>query len=135
MNPQIEEIFMIYTSIPKSKQKKVPKAKQEQYDAWLKSHQPKNVILNKKISFKRVDPVVTGNPYVRKDVKIASLDTGFKGALTKTGIMKDYHRLSESDRKIVDHLSNCVAPIHKSSYVYVSEGMNPSSLGRKNEVL
>jgi hypothetical protein len=126
---------VIYTSIPKSKPKKVPKAKQEQYDAWLKSHQPKNDILSKKVSFKRVDPVVKSNPYVRKDVKIPSLDTGFKGALTKTGIMKDYHKLSESDRQIVDKLSNCVAPIHKSSYVYVSEGMNPASLGRKNEVL
>jgi len=126
---------MIYTSIPKSKQKKVPKAKQEQYDMWLQSHQPKKVIVTNNISFKKVNPVVTSTPYIRKDVKIPSLDTGFKGALTKTGIMKDYHRLSDSDRKIVDHLANCVAPIHKSSYVYVSEGMNPSSLGRKNEVL
>lgn len=126
--------MIFYSSTPKSKKKKVPKAKQEQYDAWLKSHQPK-ISSPKGTSFKRVNPVVSSTPYVRKEPRIASLDTGFKGALTKTGIMKDYHRLSTKDREIVDHLSNCVAPIHKSSYVYVSEGMNPASLGRKNEIL
>jgi hypothetical protein len=126
--------MIFYSSTPKSKKKKVPKAKQEQYDAWLKSHQPK-ISSPKGTSFTRVNPVVSSTPYVRKEPRIASLDTGFKGALTKTGIMKDYHRLSIKDREIVDHLSNCVAPIHKSSYVYVSEGMNPASLGRKNEIL
>jgi len=57
------------------------------------------------------------------------------GACTKSGIMKDYHKLSNSDREIVDNLAMCVAPLHKSNYVYVSEGMNPAGLGRKNEVL
>lgn len=33
------------------------------------------------------------------------------------------------------HKASCTAPVHKSSYVYVTEGMNPASLGRKNEVL
>jgi hypothetical protein len=127
--------MIYYSSAPKSKKKKVPKAKQEQYDAWLKSHQPKSISPPKGASFTRVNPVVSSTPYMRKEPRIASLDTGFKGALTKTGIMKDYHRLSTKDREIVDHLSNCVAPIHKSSYVYVSEGMNPASLGRKNEIL
>jgi hypothetical protein len=127
--------MLYYSSVPKSKKKKVPKAQQEQYDIWLKSHQPKGISLSKGVTFARVSPVVSSTPYVRKEPKIASLDTGFKGALTKTGIMKDYHRLSAKDREIVDHLSNCVAPIHKSSYVYVSEGMNPASLGRKNEIL
>jgi hypothetical protein len=55
--------------------------------------------------------------------------------MTKTGIMKDYHKLDSSDRGIVDHVATCTAPLHKGNYVYVTEGMNPASLGRKNEVL
>jgi hypothetical protein len=127
--------MIFHGPVPKSKKQKVPKAQQKQYDIWLESHRPRNINLSKGVSFSRINPVVSSTPYVRKEPKIASLDTGFKGALTKTGIMKDYHRLSPKDREIVDHLSNCVAPIHKSSYVYVSEGMNPASLGRKNEIL
>ena len=127
--------MIFHGPVPKSKKQKVPKAQQKQYDIWLESHRPRNINLSKGVSFSRIDPVVSSTPYVRKEPKIPSLDTGFKGALTKTGIMKDYHRLSIKDREIVDHLANCVAPIHKSSYVYVSEGMNPASLGRKNEIL
>ena len=76
-------------------------------------------------------------PYrVTRDIKHApSLPDTHKGALTKTGIMKDYHKLSSSDREIVNDVASCTAPIHKSSYTYVTPGMNPASLGRKNEVL
>ena len=64
-----------------------------------------------------------------------SLPDSHLGALTKTGIMKDYHKLNSSDREIVDHVATCTAPLHKGNYVYVTEGMDPASLGRKNEVL
>ena len=76
-------------------------------------------------------------PYrVPRDVVSApSLPDTHKGALTKTGIMKDYHKLTASDREIVNDVASCTAPIHKSSYTYVTPGMNPASLGRKNEVL
>ena len=76
-------------------------------------------------------------PYrVKREVSHApSLPDTHKGALTKTGIMKDYHKLSSSDREIVADVASCTAPIHKSSYTYVTPGMNPASLGRKNEVL
>lgn len=76
-------------------------------------------------------------PYrVPRDITHApSLPDTHKGALTKTGIMKDYHKLSASDREIVEDVASCTAPIHKSSYTYVTPGMNPASLGRKNEVL
>ena len=71
----------------------------------------------------------------REVVHAPSLPDTHKGALTKTGIMKDYHKLSQSDREIVADVASCTAPLHKGNYVYVTEGMNPASLGRKNEVL
>lgn len=71
----------------------------------------------------------------RDIVRAESLPDSHVGALTKTGIMKDYHKLNSSDREIVDHVATCTAPLHKGNYVYVTEGMNPASLGRKNEVL
>ena len=71
-----------------------------------------------------------------RDVKHApSLPDTHKGALTKTGIMKDYHKLSASDREIVADVASCTAPLHKGNYTYVTPGMNPASFGRKNEVL
>ena len=71
----------------------------------------------------------------RDVVRAPSLPDTHKGALTKTGIMKDYHKLTDSDREIVKDVASCTAPLHKGNYVYVTEGMNPASLGRKNEVL
>jgi hypothetical protein len=79
-------------------------------------------------------PVFSYTP-PRETVRAPSLPDTHKGALTKTGIMKDYHKLSQSDREIVADVASCTAPIHKSSYTYVTPGMNPASLGRKNEVL
>ena len=122
--------MIFHTHIRKSKTKKKPKAIREQYQEWLKTLEPK-----KKITLDEKRPVTTQKIYRRETPKYNSVDTGHKGALTTTGIMKDYHKLSESDREIVNHLSTCVAPLHKGNYVYVSEGMNPASLGRKNEVL
>ena len=76
-------------------------------------------------------------PYrVKREVSHApSLPDTYKGALTKTGIMKDYHKLSSSDREIVADVASCTAPMHKGNYVYVTPGINPAGLGRKNEVL
>ena len=71
----------------------------------------------------------------RDIVRAESLPDTVKGAMTKTGIMKDYHRLSASDREIVADVASCTAPMHKGNYVYVTPGMNPAGLGRKNEVL
>ena len=71
----------------------------------------------------------------RDIVRAESLPDTVKGAMTKTGIMKDYHKLDSSDREIVDYVATCTAPLHKGNYIYVTEGMNPASLGRKNEVL
>lgn len=125
--------MMIYTRQAKSKVKKVPKAQREQYEKWLKSHQPsKPASFYKKINVKTIDPP---KPIHRQTEKIASLSTWVTGPLSKVGIMKDYHKFSAADREKIDAISKSVAPLHKSNYVYVSEGMNPASLGRKNEVL
>jgi hypothetical protein len=71
----------------------------------------------------------------RDIVRAESLPDTVKGAMTKTGIMKDYHKLDSSDREIVDYVATCTAPLHKGNYTYVTEGMDPASFGRKNEVL
>ena len=71
----------------------------------------------------------------REIVTAPSLPDTHLGALTKTGIMKDYHKLSSSDREIVNDVASCTAPMHKGNYVYVTPGINPAGLGRKNEVL
>ena len=82
----------------------------------------------------KVKPVFSYTP-PRDVVRAPSLPDTHKGALTKTGIMKDYHKLSSSDREIVADIASCTAPMHKGNYVYVTPGMNPAGLGRKNEVL
>jgi len=82
----------------------------------------------------KAKPVFTYNE--PRDIKRApSLPDTHKGALTKTGIMKDYHKLSPADREIVADVASCTAPMHKGNYVYVTPGINPAGLGRKNEVL
>jgi hypothetical protein len=125
--------MMIYGKIEKSKIKKVPKKVQEQHDAWLKSHQP-NVSIKK--TFKKpLSSVLPKIPAGRGTENFPSLVTPHNGALTKTGIMKEYHLMTLSDRQKIDELGLSVAPLHKGNYVYVSEGMNPAGFGRKNEVL
>jgi hypothetical protein len=122
--------MMIYTRIPKSKKRNKPKAEREQYENWLKSHQTAQKFINITVKKTEIKSVT-----LKPEKKIDSLNDWVTGPLTKTGIMRDYHRLSPSDREKIDSISKSVAPLHKSNYVYVSEGMNPASLGRKNEVL
>ena len=43
--------------------------------------------------------------------------------------------MSKEERAKIDEINACVAPLHKSNYVYVSPGMNPAGFGRKNEIL
>lgn len=116
-------IMMIYARVPRSK----PKRK------------PKNVEITKKVvaqaPLKRLTNYNLSIPGDRISPDYKSVDTGVTGALTKSGIMRDYHKLSDEDRKIVEKVGQCLAPLHKGNYIYVSEGMNPASLGRKNEVL
>ena len=122
----------------KSKKKKVTKKQLQDYQDFERSINaiplpsgskflPTKVKAQKKSVFTYRVP--------RDIVRAESIPDTVKGALTKTGIMKDYHKLSSADREIVNDVASCTAPIHKSSYTYVTPGMNPASLGRKNEVL
>ena len=115
--------MMIYATVPKYKPKKKPK------------NVVKSVSKSVKIETKRLKSYNIGIPADRITPNYPSVDTGFSGAHSKSGIMRDYHKMSESDRKIVDKVGQCLAPLHKGNYIYVSEGINPASLGRKNEVL
>lgn len=132
--------MIIYTKTPKSKKRKVPKAQKEQYDAWLNSistmssgiSRANNYKVSKNNSTYVPPPKV---PVGRETPHYPSLNTGFTGTLSKIGIMKDYYKMSKEEKAKIDEINACVAPMHKSNYVYVSAGMNPAGLGRKNEVL
>ena len=116
-------VMMIYASVPKYKPKKKSKK------AVV------TTVKREKVEVKRLKNYNLSIPGDRITPEYKSVDTGVTGALTKSGIMRDFHKLSEGDRKIVEKVGQCLAPLHKGNYVYVSEGMNPASLGRKNEVL
>ena len=129
---------MLINIYHKSKKKKVTKKQlQEQQDfkssinaiplpSGGKYLSPKAKIQKKSVFTYRVP---------RDIVRAESIPDTVKGAMTKTGIMKDYHKLDLNDREIVDYVATCTAPLHKGNYTYVTEGMNPASFGRKNEVL
>jgi len=129
---------MIIYTYQKSKKKKVTKKQLQEQQDFQRSVSaiplpsgakflPTKVKVQKKSVFTYTVP---------RDIKRAeSLPDTVKGALTKTGIMKDYHKLDSGDREIVDHVASCTAPLHKGNYTYVTEGMDPASFGRKNEVL
>jgi hypothetical protein len=64
--------MMIYTKTPRSKRKLAPKAVREQYDQWLKSHQPTKTIKSPKETFTYSLSVPAG----RETKHIPSLNTG-----------------------------------------------------------
>ena len=100
--------MMLHVRIPKSKKRKVPKAQQAEYDAWLKSIKSMNTGFSRTKSkpVKFVSPVVTG-VYVRETQKFQSLDTGLAPA-TK----------SEPKKYTGDKILG-IATMHKSNAVPV----------------
>ena len=74
---------MIYARTRKSKARKVPKAKQAEYDSWLQSVNSMSTGFSRgaPLKSKVKSPVVTG-VYIRETAKIKSLDTGL-GVATK----------------------------------------------------
>jgi hypothetical protein len=66
--------MFIHGKVPKSKQRKLPKAQQAQYDAWLKSIDAMKPKTLRPLTVAK-SPVVTG-VFVRETQKIKSLDTG-----------------------------------------------------------
>lgn len=122
--------MLIYTN-QRSKKKSKTKKEIAEYEAWLQSVKAMPGVSKRSYGGK----IVKQQPVKQVELPEKLKAKYVTGACTTGGIMKDYHKMSKSDREIVDNLANCVAPLHKSNYVYVSEGMNPASLGRKNEVL
>jgi len=123
---------LLYTSTRSKKRNSKTKKEIAEYEAWLASVNSMSSGMKKN---KYGGSVVAKPKKVEHVVAEKRKATYVTGVCTTGGIMKDYHKLSKSDRDIVDNLAMSVAPLHKSNYVYVSEGMNPASLGRKNEVL
>ena len=82
----MENFIMIYGYIPKSKQKKLTKAQQEQKNQWLDSI---NKISEKRYSRTPVTKTITVPkrmvPFHRETPYIASLDTGFVPCVKKFG--------------------------------------------------
>jgi hypothetical protein len=123
---------MIYTSTRSKKHNSKTKKEIAEYEAWLASVNSMSSGMKKNKYGGSIVAKPKKEEFAIREPRTAKYVTG---VCTTGGIMKDYHRLSKSDREIVDNLAMSVAPLHKSNYVYVSEGMNPASLGRKNEVL
>lgn len=73
--------MMIYVQTPKSKKKRGPKAAQEQYEAWLKSHEPQKPIKYPKQTSNRLVYSLSV-PAGRETVRYPSLNTGI-GHATK----------------------------------------------------
>jgi hypothetical protein len=108
---------MYYARIAKSKPKKLPKAKQAEYDAWLKSVNA----MSTNFSSKKVKPVqyvspVVSKPFVRETKYHPSLDTGL-GNATKAEPMK------YTGDKIVG-----IATMHKSNAVPVFDGQQAKDI-------
>jgi len=126
--------MLIYCQTRPDKKRKSPTKKQaEAYNQWLESL-PKS-LSGKSRSSVKAQPMQTEKPFRRETPKIPSKSDTVLGACTNTGIMKNFHKLSQKDREIVNQMSECVAPMHKGNLVYVTPGINPAGLGRKNEVL
>lgn len=124
--------MLIYTHTKSKKRNSKTQKEIAEYQAWLQSVKAMPGVTKRSYGGKLVASKSQTSTTQSSSLKKATYVTG---ACTTGGIMKDYHKMSKSDREIVDNLAMCVAPLHKSNYVYVSEGMNPASLGRKNEVL
>jgi len=127
--------MLIYGYNRSKKKKPTKKQLQEQQD-FLESVNKialpsGNKSVTKKI-FKKLSPP---KRLIRETEYIPSKPDTHLGALPPTGIMRDYHKLSLADREIVNAMGECIAPMHKGNLVYVTPGINPAGLGRKNEVL
>ena len=70
--------MLIYGYVPKSKKRKVSKAKKLQHEEWLASinSMSTNFCKNKSTKFSKITPMF-GIPAGRETPKAASLDTGF----------------------------------------------------------
>lgn len=127
--------MIIYTKQKASRTRKPKQKILEQNRVWLAEVNKIQGFGSKPSSSKKEFKYELKTPPGREKVKYNSVEDRTTGALTKSGIMKDYHKMTPEDRKIVEDVGQCVAPLHKGNLVYVTPGLNPAGLGRKNEVL
>lgn len=59
------------------------------------------------------------------------------GSTKVTSIVDPFVHRNESKetKEAILYNATCIAPLHKGTYIYISAGINPAGLGRKNEVL
>lgn len=120
----------------RSKKKKLTKKQLQEQQDFLES--VNKIALpsgGKPVSKKIFKKLTPPKRLIRETEYIPSKPDTHLGALPPTGIMRDFHKLSLADREIVNAVGECIAPMHKGNLVYVTPGMNPAGLGRKNEVL
>ena len=127
--------MIIQPRLKASKRKGVTKAQKEQYHQWLKKYESDGTKYEDDFKPLNRKPNTVLREGSTSYKNIPSMESTYTGVLTKSGIMGNYHKLSKEDLEIVEKMAKCTAPTHKGAYVYVTEGMNPASLGRKNEVL
>jgi hypothetical protein len=86
--------MLIHGYIPKSKKRKVSKAKKQQYEEWLLSinSMSTNFSKNKSTKFSKVIPMFTV-PAGRESPPIVSLDTGFVACTKKFGNSYTGHKI------------------------------------------
>ena len=108
--------MMFYVRTPKSKAKKVPKAKLEQYEKWLKSHQP-----TKPLKVQKTNNTLSGYklsaPAGRETKQYKSLNTG------ETGATKAAAKFYTGTNMLVIatmHKSNAVPVFNSESAVEIS---------------
>lgn len=118
------------------------KKQRELADSWQKivdSHKPTNFARKKfyKPESQTLSLKSFGNYRGAEQLaQLKSLVT--PGGSTAVTSKTDLFNLRNESKEVVEEIlykASCTAPIHKSSYIYVTEGMDPASLGRKNEVL
>ena len=61
--------------------------------------------------------------------------SGTQPAIVKPKYEGEMLKRELAARSEIERKKTCVAPLHKGNYIYVTEGIDPKGLGRKNEVL
>lgn len=122
--------MIIHEKIPKRKKRK-PNAKQRELSAnW--SHILEKYDVNPNVKKSKSNKSLNVNYSHRSsNRKINSISHGI-GDCSPSGIMKDYHRLSDDDKQIVHDVGSRVAPAYnKGAIQYISPGIDPANLGKK----
>jgi hypothetical protein len=127
--------MIIYGHNRSKKKKPTKKQLQEQQDFLESVNKIALPSGSKTVAKKAFRKLTAPKRFIRETEHIPSKPDTHLGALPPTGIMRDFHKLSLEDREIVNAVGECIAPMHKGNLVYVTPGINPAGLGRKNEVL